>query len=1205
MTQQLNRLWMMVLLAGCPGSQQPPAVSISPMNPTLGYGESIRFSATVSGLNDQSVTWRVVDSAGMTNSIGGAIDSDGRYTAPTSAGSFFIEARSVSFPQAFGQTQVNVIRGSGGGSAGGGEAGGNPAGGGAAGGNASGGNAAGGSAAGGNAAGGNNAGGLASPRVGDPCTGDAMCRVNLGPTATCRTGAPGGDCGRPCQNNSECSPTGQDHPATGVCVNTGSTGECYRGCLTPGLGQSTCRAGYVCETLFSNGTPLSTGFCLPPCQTPGFGCGTNMSGQPITCLPSGYCDPGGGADGGAAGGSAGGGAAGGSAGGTGGGAPINARLVVLSAPSNGLTNERLAAPVVVAVLTGGSGTMGTGVSGVTVTFSGANGATPLTSSATTIASGAATSLVVLGRQPGAQTITASATVSGMPLSASIPLMATLPPDRALVPLLNRSRTMSGTVSGIPGHGTEATGGYINGMAVSSTGVVYLATRSGCSISRIDTNGRITDLTGTQCSNTGDQGPASASTVNSARALTLSPDGTKLAFVTQSPSAAGFFVRMIDFASSQMSTLAGGGSATAPGYGDNGLALAARLVSVPKLLFSSDGTTLHILDAGAGRVRSVNLQTGIITAEPRLTESGTCVGNQPASVNDLIAADSNGDLIVNITTCRFGNTLALVPPTGAVRQLTLDQQTGSYAPNQSALSRQPSTSTASGGAPAGNLIFGDGQNRVLLVDGVTSTISSPCGNNMAGPVATDFSDCATSTWPSSAVEIASDASGNLYVLDQSAYTVSVAIRALPTAPTTLSIATTGGNNQMLRSSEASSPLLTTVRQTPSMAVRQNVRVVFETTSPGTGFYQPTTYSFSTGVASAIARASLAPGPISITATIRSLRGAPVASTMFTMNSDLPAPGVVYGLINSDRGSGQTPLPVPGPFFVTNPTGIAVATDGSVYTVTQAGPLASRGIARLSPNGVVSLFAQYNISFNILAIDETRGRLYVSRTSAIDQIDLSTGAVSPYAGDGSGPSTVGSAAAGASINADQLWVDANGRLYFSRANPLRFIDPTSGLIGELSVTNPVATSGPCSGIPLVVMSSAQYGSAEGGASSVYFVTSARRQVSGCPAEWALVRRESNGTLTSVFGMPQSAGNDITSDGSGGVFIIDSSLASLGRILRYTPTGGFAQFAFGGTQPYADFVAATSISPNAVSIQNMAARNGRLVFALDSNSVRAIRY
>ena len=114
-----------------------------------------------------------------------------------------------------------------------------------------------------------------APRpTGAPCSMASQCYSGTFSPATCRATWPnGGYCSGSCLlDGYDCG--GLPIIGPGYCV----SGVCLQKCSSPGTGQSTCRADYVCE---ASGGAGSQGICLPRCQQ--VPC---VSG---TCQPSGSC----------------------------------------------------------------------------------------------------------------------------------------------------------------------------------------------------------------------------------------------------------------------------------------------------------------------------------------------------------------------------------------------------------------------------------------------------------------------------------------------------------------------------------------------------------------------------------------------------------------------------------------------------------------------------------------------------------------------------------------------------------------------------------------------------------------------------------------------------------------------------------------------------------------------------------------------------
>jgi hypothetical protein len=93
-------------------SQPVVTVTVSPSSSSLQTGRSERFTATVSGTANHSVTWEVNGLTGGSSAVG-TITAAGAYTAPAavpSGGSVTITALSIAAPASSGQAKVTITR---------------------------------------------------------------------------------------------------------------------------------------------------------------------------------------------------------------------------------------------------------------------------------------------------------------------------------------------------------------------------------------------------------------------------------------------------------------------------------------------------------------------------------------------------------------------------------------------------------------------------------------------------------------------------------------------------------------------------------------------------------------------------------------------------------------------------------------------------------------------------------------------------------------------------------------------------------------------------------------------------------------------------------------------------------------------------------------------------------------------------------------
>jgi hypothetical protein len=78
-------------------------VAVSPASDSIHSCESVTLTATVTGSTDETVTWSVQE-----GSAGGTVTSAGVYTAPSSAGTYHVIARSRASPAATATATITV-----------------------------------------------------------------------------------------------------------------------------------------------------------------------------------------------------------------------------------------------------------------------------------------------------------------------------------------------------------------------------------------------------------------------------------------------------------------------------------------------------------------------------------------------------------------------------------------------------------------------------------------------------------------------------------------------------------------------------------------------------------------------------------------------------------------------------------------------------------------------------------------------------------------------------------------------------------------------------------------------------------------------------------------------------------------------------------------------------------------------------------------
>lgn len=224
-------------------------------------------------------------------------------------------------------------------------------------------------------------------------------------------------------------------------------------------------------------------------------------------------------------------------------------------------------------------------------------------------------------------------------------------------------TFAGTGAiGYTGDGGTATAATLNdpnGLAVDAAGNLYISDQNNCVIRKVDTSGVITTIAGNgTCGSTGSGVAATTAELNHPAGLAIDSSGNL--YVADTASSC---VREID-TSGTITTFAG--QLASGGYsGDNGPATSAQMQTPTGLAFDSAGD-LYISDPGDSDVRMVNTSGTITTVAGNQTNGETGDGG-PATAAELanpmgIAVDSSGDLFI---ADQGGNRIRKVDTSGTI------------------------------------------------------------------------------------------------------------------------------------------------------------------------------------------------------------------------------------------------------------------------------------------------------------------------------------------------------------------------------------------------------------------------------------------------------------------------------------------------------------------------------------------------------------
>jgi sugar lactone lactonase YvrE len=313
-------------------------------------------------------------------------------------------------------------------------------------------------------------------------------------------------------------------------------------------------------------------------------------------------------------------------------------------------------------------------------------------------------------------------------------------------------------SGDDGQATAATLNYPHGLAVDTSGNVYIADRSNHRIRKVTiSTGIITKLAGTGFeSNSGDGGAATSAGLEMPTAVSLDSSGNIYIADTYN-----YVIRKITVATGIITRFAGGN-----GYsgGDGGAATSAGLDGPYGVIVDTTNDYVYIAAYTNHRVRKVVIATGIITtAAGSGSNSYSGDGGQATSAGVSqpygVAVDSSGNIYAT-----SGNRIRKVTVSTGIISTVAGTGTSSYS-GDGGQATSATLSNACGVVvdSAGNIYIADTNNhrirKVTVSTGIISTIAGTGTSSYSGD-----GGPATSASLQYPVRIAIDSSGNLYFAD---------------------------------------------------------------------------------------------------------------------------------------------------------------------------------------------------------------------------------------------------------------------------------------------------------------------------------------------------------------------------------------------------------------------------------------------------------
>jgi hypothetical protein len=684
---------------------------------------------------------------------------------------------------------------------------------------------------------------------------------------------------------------------------------------------------------------------------------------------------------------------------------VTRRLLVISgADQSAEVAAELAAPLRVRLVD----LEGRGVSSYTVTLTSTGGSGPSlnASSVPTAADGSAVFTLRAGRLVGPDSVRISAP-GARPIT--VPLTVTEPPDGQLLTLVNASKNAGSSVymaSSAPA--ATARVHLLQGIARARDGTLFVSDAGNNRIYRVSVQGRLEHFAG--------DGSVVADSVS---ALLTAMQPKSLVLDESDASAPKLYfadyanvprIRVIDLRSQLVTTLAGGGNADPPDYGDGEAAAAARLWAPTDLTLV--GGTLYFVDNG--RIRMVDLATGIIDslAEPANTDRdltycgctwGCALTASPAGTL-FVATRASGALVNDPSAfCSSDSPTAIfrLDAEGTPHHVA-GRRNGFGSDGIAAVEATLPRQLVMRFDDEGHLYYAGEDFRVRRIDATTSVVRTVLGDGTSG-TSGDYGSGARRVSYVNALAFDGD---HLLVAD------SYALRALWSEggqPVTTFTASLAGPV------DARGPILSPVSAL-GVEVRRaegpiaSVAVNFRSLDTGGYPEQRRVATAANGRAATVPWLGRLPGVYDFEAFVEDLEGRPMFPPVrVSVEASEPAPGTVLPLVNRTRQRGTPRLVGPAQLAVPGePRGLALGSDGTLYFAT-----ASHRVFKVTPEGEIEHVAgdgqgasrgdglpAVNASIDsprALALHEAENLLYVSDEAdagRIRVIHLDTGIIDTF-------------------------------------------------------------------------------------------------------------------------------------------------------------------------------------------------------------------
>jgi len=324
---------------------------------------------------------------------------------------------------------------------------------------------------------------------------------------------------------------------------------------------------------------------------------------------------------------------------------------------------------------------------------------------------------------------------------------------------NISTIAGNGTAGYSGDGSTGTNAELNfptGVAVDSSGNVYIADLVNLRIRKLTSGGTISTVAGNgKYSYSGDGGQATSAQLNTPQAVAADSSGNLYIADTVNN-----VVRKVT-AAGVISTIAGNG--TAGSGGDGGAATSAQLHSPQGIAVDANGG-IYIADTQNARVRKITNGTINTVAGSGTAGFGGDSGAATSAQLNIpagLAVDGAGNLYI----ADFSNNrVRKVTPGGTITTLAGNGLEGYSGDGGPANGAQLTTPVGLAADSSGNVYIADSGNNAVRVVNASGIISTVAGDGLAGY--SGDGGPAVSAMVGNPSGVALDASGNLYISDGS-------------------------------------------------------------------------------------------------------------------------------------------------------------------------------------------------------------------------------------------------------------------------------------------------------------------------------------------------------------------------------------------------------------------------------------------------------